>query len=883
MKLQPGTQIGPYEIQGHLGAGGMGDVYRAIDTRLKREVAVKVLPEDMAQDEKRMGRFQREAEVLASLNHSNVAAIYGLEDFGKTRALILEMVAGETLTEKLSSGALPMDVALEYARQIAEGLEAAHDREIIHRDLKPGNIMVTPEGEVKLLDFGLAKPNKADPDSDSSSDLSKSPTVYGGPMTAANVILGTAAYMSPEQARGRVVDNRADVWAFGAVLFEMLTGKQAFGGETMSDTMAAVLRADVPWDALPSRTPGGVRRVLERCLNKRARNRYHHIADARLEIEAAIEGDEEATGTTPPEGTLSREGARWLPLLFFFIAGILVGVNGLWNLVPRADEAPLRIFDLGPVEPTRFNYFGISPDGRMVVFQLGDSLWVRDLSKKDPRPFPGTEGARMPFWSPGSDHIAFAQADKLMRVPVDGGTPTTICRLPDGIFLGGTWGPEDAIFCTVTIHGLLHVSALGGKTVQALAPDVTRGELALHYPHFMPDGKTVLSRVRSDNNRYDTISAWSGKDNKYVLERPGTQIEFVVYSPSGHLVYEQAIPNPGIWAVPFSASKLEVTGPPFMVAAGGVGPTVAGDNTLVYISGVEGMGRQLVWVDRSGKVLSRIGQPMEEIRSPALSPDGSMVAAMGTMEGNRDIWLFDVTRGTQTRLTVDPRMDSAPTWSPDGTRISYWNESQQLVIASADGSNDPIPIADGVEASWSPDGNLLVFSVPDTSLSRSVAQSGTHDLWYLDIRIPENEPVSFIATEASERTPAISPNGRFLAYGSDESGREEIYVRPFPRGEGRWQVSVNGGAYPKWNPRGNELFFVTGDSLMAVPVEYTPQFSPGMPQKLFAAKGSSLDLQEFSEALYAVGPDGRRLIAVQTAVRGNPRLTAIQNWPKLAE
>jgi serine/threonine-protein kinase len=837
----------------------------------------------MARDEKRMGRFQREAEVLASLSHSNVAAIYGLENVGNTRALVLEMVTGETLSDRLGSGPLPVDVALEFAHQIADGLEAAHDRGIIHRDLKPGNIMVTPEGQVKLLDFGLAKPTSADPSSDSSSDLSKSPTVYGGPMTAANVILGTAAYMSPEQARGRVVDIRADVWAFGAVLFEMLTGKQAFGGETTSDTMAAVLRADVDWDALPSRTPVGIRRVLVRCLNKRAKNRYHHIADARLEIEAVIEGDEEAVAAPVRKGALAHEGSRWLPILFFFIAGILVGTNVIWSLVPRTAEAPLRVFDLGAVEPSRFNYFGISPDGRMVVLQLGDSLWVRDLSQKEPRPLPGTEGARMPFWSPGSDHLAFAQDGKLMRLPVEGGPTTAICRLPEGIFLGGTWGPDETIFCTVTIHGLLHVSALGGEPIQVLAPDPTRGELALHYPHFMPDGKTVLSRVRSDNNRYDTIAAWSGGGNEYVMEVPGTNIEFAVYSPSGHLVYMQEQPNPGIWAVPFSASQLEVTGTPFMVAAGGVGPSVAGDNTLVYVSGVEGIGRQLVWVDRAGKALSRIGQPMEEIRSPDLSPDGSMVAAMGTMEGNRDIWLFDVRRGTQTRITVDSRMDGCPTWSPDGSRIAYYNEGDNLIIGSADGGTDPVPFAKGIEVSWSPDGNYLAFSVPDTSISRSVGQIGTHDLWYLDIRDAEKEPVSFLITEASERTPAISPNGRFLAYGSDESGREEIYVRPFPEGEGRWQVSVNGGAYPKWNPRGNELFFVSGDSLMAVSVGYTPEFSPGIPEKLFDAKGSSVDLQEFSEPLYAVGSDGRRLIVVQTAVRGTPRLTAIQNWPKLVE
>jgi len=668
MSLAPETTLLHYRLVEKLGAGGMGVVWRAVDTTLDREVAIKVLPEAFALDAERLARFEREAKLLASLNHPNIATVHGLHESRDVRFLAMELVAGEDLAERLARGALPVDDAFGIAHQIAQALEAAHDSGVVHRDLKPANVRITPAGAVKVLDFGLAKAFAAG-SAERAASPSHSPTITSvGTLTG--VILGTAAYMSPEQAKGKEVDRRADVWAFGVVLYEMLTGRRLFDGETISETLAAVLMKEIAWDALPADTPPRIRRLLRRCLQRDPQSRLRDAGDARLLIEEVLAGaDREEVRQRPRYGS----AFLWAASVF---AAVATGV-ALDRFVPRPVPArPLRKFELSVPDVERAR---ISPDGRRLTYVSSGKLWVRDLDRLEARPLEGTEGAGVFFWSPDAAWVAYLADGKLWKVPAGGGKPTMICDLPgpEGFFgrAGGVWERDGTILFTTDRTGLLRVSAQGGDPKSVLEPQPDE-ETAFHGVNALPDGRGVVfvvHRTGEGRPKWDTLAAYAAGKNtkKILLQVEGQWLMGPVYSSTGHLLYRREPDNPGIWALPFSPSELEVTGEPFLVAPNGKYPSVAEDGTLVYISGGGEREVQPAWVDRGGKLLGTIGEPQRVNRwSLALSPDQGRVALTLGDGDESDVWVYDAIRGTRARLT-STRDATNPAWSPDGKRIIY--------------------------------------------------------------------------------------------------------------------------------------------------------------------------------------------------------------------
>jgi serine/threonine protein kinase/Tol biopolymer transport system component len=869
-----GQTISHYKVTGKLGAGGMGEVYRAHDTKLNREVAIKILPVEFAQDAERLARFQREAQVLALLNHPNIAAIYGLEDSNGILALVMELVEGPTLADRIARGHIALDEALSIAKQIAEGLEYAHEKGIIHRDLKPANIKVTVDGGVKVLDFGLAK---VFTEETHDSDLSHSPTLIKG--TQAGMILGTAAYMSPEQAKGKAVDRRADIWAFGGVLFEMLSGKQTFSGETLTDTLAAVVRAEPEWNELAPTTPLAVRRLLRRCLTKDPKQRLRDIGEARIAIEDLRAGkSEEATGGTQEESRLLRKSLFW-------IAGIasafLVGAFAVWLLRPAGSEIPLRKLELQvPALDLNSSYgYSISPNGRMIAYVSNRRLWIRDLDRLEPREVANTEVAGHPFWSPDSAYLGYVIGKKMWKVPSAGSGGTAIADLPD-VFsgaAGASWRADGTIIFTTGGSGLMQVAAQGGDASPLL--NVEPNESDFHDAELLPDGRGVLFAVHRSAQGLDTIALFDGQTRRTLIQIEGQRVSNPVYSATGHILFRRRVSNPGIWALPFSLAKLEVTGEPFLVVPGAGVPKVSDDGTLVFAYG-EGTSRtRLVWMDRTGKVVSHIQpEPLPfQLPSSRLSPDGKRVILATRESGKTDYWVVDLVRGTRTRMTFgNPGDRWFCSWTPDGQRVLYLSgdtpAAYEVLSKAADGSGEAKALVKGGEAQFSADGRFIVYMMALRGYLSS-------DLWY---RAAEEgaQGSPFLVTPQAEMSPEFSPDGRYVAYVSNESGRDEVYVKPFPSGEGKWQVSAGGGAAPRWSRRGDELFFMTGDNLMAVPVRTKPSLELGSPQKLFSRRPVSADRPSGVYDSYDVSPDGQRFVMLQSAEEqpGSQPLTVVQNW-----
>ncbi len=745
MSISVGSTFGPYELQSKLGAGGMGVVYRACDTRPGRDVAIKVLPNLVAADPEHLARFEREARLLAAMNHPHIAGIHGLEEADGVRALVLELVEGPTLAERLDAGPLPMDEALTLADQIAEALEAAHERGIVHRDLKPGNIKVRPDGTVKVLDFGLAKAVAADA---VGADPSDSPTVTAA-ATRAGVILGTAAYMSPEQTRGKPLDKRTDVWAFGCVLYEMLVGARAFGGETVSDTLAAVLMGGPRWTRLPAATPPGIRRLLQRCLERDVKRRLRDIGDARLEIADVLAGTSES-GTS--EEVLTRRRRReWVawPMAASLLVTLLVSVwvvRGSRQSSPSQPVTRTVIMLSGGEELSRSSRdypLALSPDGARLAYVAArggrePQLYLRDLSELDGKPIPGTTGARHPFFSPDGQWIAFFAANALQKVASAGGAPLRICEVP-GISMGGSWGPNDTIVFSAASTDLFRVPAAGGTPgrVPNLAPAA--------WPQILPDGETVLFTsggraivtISLDGSSRRVLARTSVDQSEGVedsgkgpsLLGPGGILE-VRYVSTGHLVYGQ---SPGIvWAVPFDLESLTLKGSPVSVVddvyqasnGGAVYFVISGTGLLAYAH--ESRGRQLAWVDRNGNAAS-IGTDREAFRLPTLSPDGRRIAVVIDSPPRRsDIWIYDADRGTRTRLTTE-RHNLAPVWWPDGTRVAH-SSGGSIVSHLSDGTGSeevlvPKPVHYNYPDAWSPDGRTLLLHTKWTLTLAVVAVS----------------------------------------------------------------------------------------------------------------------------------------------------------------
>jgi hypothetical protein len=867
MTLTPGSRLGPHEIVTPIGAGGMGEVFRARDTKLNRDVAIKVLPAMLAQDTVRVARFRREAQILATLNHPNIAAIYGLEESGGVVALVMELVAGEDLAERLRRGAIPVDEATGIARQITEALEEAHEKGIVHRDLKPANIKVRADGTVKVLDFGLAKALEGERGDDASGQLAHSPTMSRH-ATEAGLILGTAAYMSPEQARGKTVDKRADIWSFGVVLFEMLTGERLFAGETVSDTLASVLKEEVPWTRLPAGTPRGLVQLLRRCLTRDPRHRLRDIGEARFALvasETPEPGGPERSAAAPAP---TRPSRTWIAVAAACLAagavlGALVTSRGL-GAPSKAVDRPVRSLILSSEGRGLLDSQAISPDGRFVAYTAAGSLWIRNLGELEAREVKNSKGAQQPFWSPRSDAVAFATDRTLFKVSLDGEKPVELCPLSGGAFTGGSWSAVKGIVFTVSRANwdgdVLRVPEAGGEPEVFARADPEKKERRLAQPHFLPDGRSLFYRVTTVDANEGEIAV--DRDGTRTLLGLGNASTQPAYAASGHVVFTRGVEtgDRALWAVPISPDTFAATGEAFLVARDATGASVSEDGTIVYSRG-RADPQQLVWVDRAGKVLGAIGEPANSLQVPSISPDGARVAAV--VDGGERIGIWDTERGIETRLTGDSERSLAGDWLPGGEEYAYppLGATEALKVRRADGTGEPRVLVDrrAFGPTFSQDGAYMAFYVLEAATRR--------DLWAvaLDTGKKKGEPFPVLMTSANETLPRISPDGRWLAYQSDASNRWEVYVQPFPRGDGRLQVSNGGGQHPMWNPRGGELFYVAGNDLVAVDIVANPTLRAGPARRLFSGDtlGMKLTGGNIVERFYAVAADGRRFVVVK--------------------
>ena len=847
MPLSVGDRLGPYEILAPLGKGGMGEVYRARDTRLGREVAIKVSVERFSE------RFEREARAIAALNHPNVCTLY---DVGPDY-LVMELVEGPTLADRIKEGPIPVEEALRLARQIAEALEAAHEKGIVHRDLKPANVKIKPDGLVKVLDFGLAK--AMDPRDSSASDLTASPTLTLE-ATRAGIILGTAAYMSPEQARGKPVDKRADIWAFGVVLYEMLTGALTFEGETVSDTLAAVLRADIDWSRLPAATPPKVRRLLKRCLERDPKRRLRDIADAWIEIDAP----EEPQAAAPP--AKSSRAARWLP---WIAAAVIAAAGVAWGLF-HSPAAPLRpVFRWTYNEPSYFGLVNLSRDGtRLVYTQLSGGstrIMLRTPDDAEPRPIAGSEDGLYPFLSPDAQWCGyFTRDEKLKKIPITGGSP--IVLVDGGAEPPADWGDDDTIVFARR-QGIARVSASGGAPQMLTTVDPKKGETAHQSPRFLPGGRGLLFTIATGAASQVVVrDLKSGVTRVLVTNASGGR-----YASTGHLVYQR---GNTLFAAPFDLRRLAVTGPEAaMVQSTSTAFSAGGDyafgdsGVLVYMSGVDLTGATvLAWADRKGS-LEMISEP-KPWGTGQLSPDGLRVANSVVAGGGADIWVFDTVRRTLNRLT-SVGTGQNPIWSPDGRRIAFGGTlagKSGIYTVPADGSGKPelLVAADTSAAptSWAPDGRRLVYL--------STGSDHRSRLW--SVTLPDGVSSPLHDTPYTEEDGRVSPDGRWIAYVSNESGANEIYLQPFPGPGGKVRVSTHGGDRPRWSRSGRELYYWGGlnAGLAVIDVQTTPEVHVGLPQNLF---------QLVAGTTFGVAPDEKRfLVEAIPGLQTGRRMEIIVNW-----
>jgi Tol biopolymer transport system component len=891
MPLSAGTKLGPYEITAPLGAGGMGEVYRARDTKLDRDVALKVLPDALARDQERLARFEREAKVLASLNHPNIAQIYGVEDSGAVRALVMELVPGATLRDRIKTGALPLNDALVIAKQIADALEAAHDRGIIHRDLKPANVMVTPEGIVKVLDFGLATVALGSPSD--GGDPMNSPTLTMG-ATQAGVIMGTAAYMSPEQAAGKPVDRRADIWSFGVVLWEMLTGRHLFSGETVSHTLTDVQHAPIDFDKLPKETPRVVRDLLRRCLNRDVKMRLQSIGDARVALQEYL--TDPGSGTeVPPRAKARATKVPWVTAGLLGLALIVAGA-GWYNATRPAPLRPLiRLnVEIAPDTPlarggggSAGNMLAVSPDGARLAITLRGAdgklrLHTRLLNQSQVTPLAGTENASFPFFSPAGDWIGFFADNKLKKIAVEGGAAVTLCDAPN--LRGASWGDDGNIIAALNTGGALsRVSSDGGTPVPVTK--LNSGEVTHRWPQVLPGSQAVLFTAsthtgREDDGNIDVISLKTGE--RKTVERGGFSPRYLATSTgTGHLIY---LHQSTLFAVPFDPGRLAATGSPAAIledvnstsTAGGDFAFAGSPNesgTFVYLSGKGQLGGYSIsWVDRSGKT-QPLHAPIDLYSTPRFSPDGKRLAFSIVNGQSDDIWVKDLDRDTPSRLSFLPGQNRFPVWTPDGKNIVFQSTNPAapgMYWIRSDGSGEAQRLTDGKHQeapnSFSPDGKRLAFYQMGNGTSMDIFTAPVDSDPGRGSTLPGSAGVRlgkaelFLGTPFLEVLPAFSPDGRWLAYQSNESGTFEVYVRPFPGPGGRWQISTGGGLFPVWSREGRELLFETIDQRVMA-VSYTAQgdsFAAGKPQVWTEVRLRSLT----TPSNYDLAPDGKRLAAM---------------------
>jgi len=877
MNLSPGRELSHYRLIAPIGEGGMGVVWKATDTSLGRDVAIKVLPAAFAGDPERMARFEREARLLASLNHPHIAAIYGVGAVEGVRFLAMELVEGDDLAVRLSRGPLDVRETIDMARELAEALEAAHEKGIIHRDLKPANLKLNPEGQVKVLDFGLAKALDPDtPTASGSSAVSMSPTLTS-PMTAANVILGTAAYMSPEQARGKTVDRRADIWAFGCVVFECLTAKRPFPGETVSDTIAKILERDPDWSALPATTPVRLRELLRRCLEKDAKKRLRDIGDARIELDEIILQGVTPSGIVAAEraSALAR-GGRGRTALIAAVAAVAtaaVVATTLYNapLRPVAKPVPMMVTigaPAGMIMPPIPASSAISPDGSMIAMWLYDSatvarLAVRPLGSLEVRMLPGTEssefGYAMPFWSPDGRTLGYFADGKLRTVVVAGGTPQVLCDAPDP--RGGTWGKGDVIlFTPASQTPIYRVSASGGEPVAVTALDTTLHETAHRFPRFLPDGRHFT---------YVSLPGTDGKMDTYITELGGEKRTLAVRAASGamfaapgHMVF---IRDASLVVQPFSLARMKLEGEPTRV---GVAPdnrevlgcppvSVSLNGAMVYPTTLQ-LSSRLQWYGRDGKPQGAAPVPAGDYLAIEFSPDGQRAAVIRANSAlSQDLWVVDLVRGNMNRLTTDGLPRFTLHWSGDGNRIAYARQigaeyDFYQIAANGVGGEQPLyksstPYKDFCDLSS--DDSLVVISDLGNKTSR--------DLYVVNLK-GDHKPVPYLVTPRGEFQGKLSPDKRWMLYGSDESGRSEAYVQSYPVPGNKVQISKDGCLGGRWSADGSEILYVDGKSLLAVAVTHGATLTASEPRLVMTipkdqvAGGSRPDHQRF---LFAI-PDG---------------------------
>jgi serine/threonine protein kinase len=882
MVMRSGTKLGPYEILAPLGAGGMGEVYRAHDSKLNRDVALKILPAMFTDDAERMSRFRREAQVLASLNHPNIGSIYGLEEWNNLRVLVLELVEGPTLADRIIGGAIPLEEALTIARQIAEAMAYAHEKGVTHRDLKPANIKVTADGDVKVLDFGLAKVLEGPQNLDS--DPSHTPT-FTNPTTHEGMILGTAAYMSPEQAKGKPVDKRADIWAFGVVLYELLTGGHLFQRETVSDTLAAVLKEEPDWNRIPVK----VRPLLRRCLEKDPKRRLRDIGDMHLLLE---------TTSVPVE--THRPWLAWGAVAVFFVAG---GALSLIHFRERPlVSAPVQ-FQISPSGSLpQGDAFAVSPDGRHLAFAATGSdgvarLWIRDLDSLKVRTLSDSHPASVNpqrvvppfFWSPDSRFIGFQAGGKLAKIEISGGPAQTLCDV-QGTVVGGSWNRDGVIVFADSTRGLMQVSAAGGVASPLTTFDPSRKEVVHVLPSFLPDGRHFLYLRASSapENSGVYVGSLNTKPEEQDSRRLLPTTSGPVYVPSSDSDSGQVLflRQRTLMAQPFDARRLGPSGEAVPVAEQ-VGSYIdyglfsaSSNGVLVYRSGA-GQNYQLTWLDQQGRVLGTLAEP-GPYNSMALSPDGRRVAVSRTNPENTanwDVWLLDVGRNTSTRLTYDEVRAVFPVWSADGSSVIFDSIHEgevnlYLKLASSAGDERLLlksPAGYKYATSWSRDGHFLLYTVENTETKS--------DLWVLPLQ-GDRKPIPLLHTAFNESSGQFSPDGHWIAYTSDESGNDEIYVREFSSGSaqgswgaaGKWLISKRGGTGPRWRGDGKELFYVGSDGkLTSVEISAKPVFKAGAPRPLFQLPPGFIAGD--------VTADGRRfLISVPVGQSASVPFTVVLNW-----
>jgi len=916
-----GSNLAHYRVTAKLGEGGMGEVYQAQDTKLGREVAIKVLPEAFTADPERLARFEREARVLAALNHPNIAAIYALEsaewegtspsptngdaewegtspsptngdaewegtspsptngnvDVGAPLAgarsvnfLVMELAAGETLAERIGRGNMSVEEVLPVAEQIAVALEAAHEKGIIHRDLKPANVKVDEDGNVKVLDFGLAKAldpttvsgTSQDP---SQSPLSLSPTLTAQ-MTGANVLLGTAAYMSPEQAKGKTLDKRSDIWAFGVLLWEMLTGQRLFAGDSITDILADVLRADIDVDTLSGKIPPPLTDVLRRCLERDPNRRLHDIADARVVIEDLQDGSWEipaVTETRPPRGFP-------LGLAIGGVAGLIVGAFLLGGLLGRTDpasEARAWRFEI-PILDAVSSRPAISPDGQKIAYASEGQLWVRSFDQLEPRVVTGGDGASSPFWSPDGQSIGFGAEGSLWRIPLEGGSRSLVSDQSTSTSGGAAWLPDNRIAFTTGNSGVLEVSAIGGETRTVIEPG--EEEVDFHGIAALPDGKGYLTVVHKlEGQAFDNVTLLHQDQRVELVHFPGRQVSFPVYSETGHILFsaEMALRRSGLWAVPFSLETQTTSGEPFLVTRGAWGVSVEGD-TLVYSPEPGVFVNELVWVDRFGQVLEALGEPQEGLYpAVTLSSAGDRAAyTVADLQG-ASLWVLDFGAGAAIQVGAEGNARfGTPAWEPGDEQLVYpsttGGDDLRLMIKSPDSSTQADVITQGhMSLDFSPDGSSLVFVRPRPGFM--------NDLWWKNLE--DGTESEFVATDTWDIQPVFSPDGRHVAFRSGG----QVFVAKFPEGEPRWQVSRNSGSSPQWGADGKHLYFFAGDDFFEASIDPGPPFKSSPPLHLFSFKQAPGDF-DFTRH-FAVDGNGERFLMVR--VSGiPPGIVVHQNW-----